>query len=277
MLSRVSNFLRTSVVHTKINGQINTELTRRIVNEFSRIKFSTPKLIAVSINTSQGSYGQAEELSKAIHSFAHKFDCPVYTFAEDIAAGPGYYLLASGNRVFADSFSLIGGISTNSKTLDLIKFSKNTGVKYNLESVGKNKVRIHPFQELKDDDKKWMQMLLEEKLKLIKNSILEKRGHKIPRDQEKETLALGGDVFLGSKAVELGLVDSINCFRGIVTKEYDESRIINLPRRNTFGGGVKNLTSGIDIRSEKIVEVIDEIPDKILANRHSFNSYINNF
>lgn len=122
-----------------------------------------------------------------------------------------------------------------------------------------------------------MQGLLEEKLKLIKNSILEKRGHKIPRDQEKEALALGGDIFLGSKAVELGLVDSINCFRGIVTKEYDESRIVSLPKKKTFGGDFSHFFSEANVRSEKIVEVIDEMPEKVLANRHSFNSFINNF
>ena len=76
----------------------------------------------------------------------------MYTFAEDIATGPGYYILASGNRVFADPFSLIGGVSASRKSFDLIKFAENAGIKNSFVTTGKHKIRVSPFLKLKEED-----------------------------------------------------------------------------------------------------------------------------
>ncbi|OMJ74685.1 hypothetical protein SteCoe_26326 [Stentor coeruleus] len=274
MLSRVASIFKKSIVHAKISGKITNETTKQLTKEFKRINFRTPKLIAISVNTNQGTYGQAEEIVKTIKEYSSKFNCPVYTFAEDIAAGPGYYILASGNKVFIDSFSLIGGITTNTKTLDLIKFSKNYGVKTNIEFAGKHKVRVNPFLELKDEDKAWVQGLLEERVKLVKDYVLDKRGHKIPRDKEKEGLAFSGEVFMGAKAIELGLADSVNDFRSIAKKEYDGLKVVDFKMR--IRKDKEFMWAGVTgLGREEIMEIVDEIPGNVLAHRHSFDSFMN--
>lgn len=176
--------------------------------------------------------------------------------------------------MFIDNYSLIGGITTNTKTIDLIKFGKNFGVKTNIESAGKHKVRVHPFLELKEDDRNWVQGLLEERVKLVKEYILSKRGHKIPRDKEKEGLAFSGEVFMGAKAVELGLADSVNDFRSIAKKEFHDLKVNDFKMRIRKNDGF--MWAGVaGLGREEIMEIIDEIPGNVLAHRHSFDSFMN--
>lgn len=200
----------------------------RFESYLSSYFFSAPKLLAISINTNQGSYTEAELLSNSLQSFSEKYSCPIYTFAEDIAAGPGYFILSTGHKAFADDFSLIGGISANLNNLDLVEFAKQQGIKFNVESIGKFKVRSHPFVELSNENKTWVQGLLNERISIVKQQILNKRGNKIPRDKESEGLALGGEVFTVDNALKLGLVDGINSFSSVAGKSFDECVVRNL-------------------------------------------------
>ena len=190
--------------------------------------------------------------------------------------GPGYYILASGNRVFADPFSLIGGISASSRSLDLIKFAADYGIKPVFLKTAKNKIRVNPFLELTPENKAWVQQLLEDRIKVIKGYVIEHRGHRIPREAAQENLALSGDVFMGDTAVKLGLVDSLSCFRKIYDKEYYDCRIIEAKQTGASGKGNKahrTLLWGNGVSSEEILEIVDELPGKLISNRLSFNFF----
>jgi ClpP class serine protease len=214
--------------------------------------WSGPKLLAVSVNTSEGTYSQAEEIIKSLRRFSEKYSCPVYTFAEDVAVGPGYLLLSAGHKVFADNFSLIGGISANISNLDLVELGKQQGLKVNVEAVGKFKVRNHPFIELSAENKAWVQKLLDTRMSIVKELVLERRGNKIPREKTHEDLALGGETFNVEKAINLGLVDHIKSFREILDKNYDECAVdeIKLKTRadlvNRYQARIENALLGIN-------------------------------
>ena len=45
-----------------------------------------------------------------VHAFAKKHDVPFYTFAEDLAASAGYWMLCTGDTVYANKQSLVGSI-----------------------------------------------------------------------------------------------------------------------------------------------------------------------
>ena len=159
---------------------------------------------------------------KSLYRFSDKYSCPVFTFAEDVAVGPGYLLLSAGHKVHADNFSLIGGLSVHVSNLDLVELGKQQGVKVNVEAVGKFKVRNHPFLELTAENKAWIQKLLEARVSIVKSLTLERRGNKIPREKTQEDLALGGETFNVDRAIHLGLVDHIKSLREVLDRDYDE-------------------------------------------------------
>ncbi len=55
----------------------------------------------ISINSAVGSVAAAEVIHNALKEASNNFNAPIYTFAEDFALGPAYYLLSIGNRVHA--------------------------------------------------------------------------------------------------------------------------------------------------------------------------------
>lgn len=204
------------------------------------------------MNTAHGTYSQAEEIIKLLHRFSDKYSCPVFTFAEDVAVGPGYLLLSAGHKVHADNFSLIGGITAHVSNLDLVELGKQQGLKVNVEAVGKFKVRDHPFIELSAENRSWIQKILDNRISIVKSLTLERRGNKIPREKTKEDLALGGETFNVEKAINLGLIDHIKSLREVLDKDYDEYAVdeIKLKTRADLAKGpqarIENAILGIN-------------------------------
>jgi ClpP class serine protease len=66
--------------------------------------------LAVSVNSPGGLPVQSEIISNKILTFARKNNLKLYTFAGDVAASGGYFVLSVGDHVIADRSSIIGSI-----------------------------------------------------------------------------------------------------------------------------------------------------------------------
>ena len=71
-------------------------------------------------------------MGEKITTFARTKDVPFYTFAEDVAASGGYWLLCQGEKVYANQSSLVGSIGVISALagvkgpLDDLKIGRQT-------------------------------------------------------------------------------------------------------------------------------------------------------
>jgi ClpP class serine protease len=136
-------------------------------------------MLAVSVNSAYGSYVQADLIYQTLHSAAENLDVPVYTFAEDVAVGPGYYILTAGHKVFVDPHSVIGGVSAGLQKLGFEKFVKDWKVDPRFVASGKNKVRLNPFEKVKPEDEAWLKTLLQGRYELFKAHVQKTRGKSI--------------------------------------------------------------------------------------------------
>ena len=66
--------------------------------------------IALIINSPGGSPVYSSMMGQKLLSFAKTKQVPYYTFAEDVAASGGYWLLCTGEKVYASTNSLVGSI-----------------------------------------------------------------------------------------------------------------------------------------------------------------------
>ena len=128
-----------------------------------------PKLIALSIDSAQGSIVQAEIIAAALSSKAKQLDCPFYTFAESVALGSGYLLLSAGDKVHTDPHSLIGGISSSFQGIGLVKALKLLKIRPTI--ISNIETRVNPFQEVKAADNVWIGKLLEYQDGVLKEAI----------------------------------------------------------------------------------------------------------
>ena len=66
--------------------------------------------MAVSVNSPGGLPVQSEIISNKILAFAKKNNLKLFTFANDVAASGGYFVLSVGHHVVADRNAILGSI-----------------------------------------------------------------------------------------------------------------------------------------------------------------------
>ena len=77
---------------------------------------SKPDLVAVAINSPGGSPVQTSLIHARIRKLAKQHDVEVNTFIEDTGASGGYWLSLAGDKIYADSASVVGSIGVVSSS-----------------------------------------------------------------------------------------------------------------------------------------------------------------
>lgn len=141
------------VAHVALNGVIGKDSKMssglNIENTFPLLEkaFKTKdlKAVAITINSPGGSPVQSELIHSAIRELSTQKKIPVYTFARDVAASGGYWLLLSGDEVYAHNASIIGSIGVIFSGFGFVDAIKKIGVERRIYTEGKNKAILDPF------------------------------------------------------------------------------------------------------------------------------------
>jgi signal peptide peptidase SppA len=175
------------------------------------------KAVALNINSPGGSPVQSELIFQEIRHYAKEKKVPVYTFAQDVAASGGYFLLIAGDEIYAHNASIIGSIGVISANFGFVEAIKKLGIERRIYTQGKNKALLDPFSP---EDKNSIEIIKEIQQDIYQSFIdlvKERRGKKIKlKDDEIFT----GAVFSGKKSQEIGLIDEIGDLRSVMTKKF---------------------------------------------------------
>jgi signal peptide peptidase SppA len=186
--------------------------------------FDNERLIAVAllINSPGGAPTQSALIAERIRELATKKHVPVLAFCEDVAASGGYWLACAGDEIYAHGTSLVGSIGVVSAGFGLNGLLDKAGVERRVYTAGENKVRLDPFQAEKPEDVEWLKGLHADLHEQFKAWVKERRTTKLKAaDDELFT----GEVWTGSKAVELGLVDGIGTIRSVLAKRFPDAEL----------------------------------------------------
>jgi len=119
----------------------------------------------LTIDSAEGSIVSTEEIILALKSKAKSLQVPFLTFAHTYALGPGFILLASGDKSYANPHSVLGGLSANITSVGLVKFLEKWKVKYT--SISTTPTRLDPFQKITAQDEAWAQGQLKHRQKVL--------------------------------------------------------------------------------------------------------------
>ena len=138
----------TIFINLNILKNISTEKFRK---SFQKLEKNSKKLEAVCfvINSPGGSAVQSNIVANTLRCFCDSYKIKLYTFAEDIAASGGYWLLCVGDEVYSYKSSLIGSIGVVWTTID----AKNFLEKRKLERI--------QFSSKKDENSPDMNRILD--------------------------------------------------------------------------------------------------------------------
>ena len=184
-------------------SQLNDDsLAPLIEKAFRRGK---PKAVALVVNSPGGSPVQSALIAARIRRLAMEKDIPVHAFVEDVAASGGYWLATAADTKWVDPNSIVGSIGVISAGFGAHVLLARQGVERRIYTAGKSKSMLDPFMPEKQEDVKRLKSLLDQMHVSFVDHVKSRRGDRLTEKTDLFT----GEFWLGSRAVELGLVDGI--------------------------------------------------------------------
>jgi signal peptide peptidase SppA len=163
-----------------------------------------PTAVALVINSPGGSPVQSSLVAARIRRLADEKSLPVHAFVEDVAASGGYWLACAADDIWADAGSILGSIGVISAGFGAHELLARQGVERRVYTAGRSKSMLDPFRPENPEDVTRLKGLLGDLHQVFIDWVRGRRGAKIG-DADLYT----GEVWLGAKAVELGLIDGI--------------------------------------------------------------------
>jgi signal peptide peptidase SppA len=183
--------------------------------------FAPERLVAVAlqINSPGGSATQSALVAERIRGLAEEKNVPVLAFCEDVAASGGYWLACAADEIYAHATSIVGSIGVISQGFGLHGLIERVGVQRRLYTAGASKSRLDPFLPEKQEDVDWLRDLQDQLHEMFQQWVAERRGERLRGTEELFT----GEVWTGSRAVELGLVDGLGTARQVLAERFPEA------------------------------------------------------
>lgn len=180
---------------------------------------SNARAVALQINSPGGSAAQSHLIFQRIRALADEKKIPVFAFVEDVAASGGYMIACAADEIVCDPSSIVGSIGVVGGSFGFEKLIDKIGVERRLYTSGENKAMLDPFLPEKAEDvvklKAIQKDIHEHFIALVKS----RRGDKL---DSRESALFTGEYWTGSRAKELGLIDSIGDLRGTLRARYGE-------------------------------------------------------
>lgn len=136
-----------------------------------------------------------------------------------VAASGGYMMACTANKILAAPFSIIGSIGVVAQIPNFNKLLKKHDIDYEVLTAGEYKRTMTVFGENTDEGRKKFVEDLEETHVLFKDFIQEQRPE---LDLSK---VANGDVWYGSQALELGLIDGLKTSDEYLIESCDEADV----------------------------------------------------
>ncbi|KAI7843357.1 hypothetical protein COHA_003053 [Chlorella ohadii] len=184
-----------------------------------------PAAVAVTINSPGGSAAQAELIYTLIRRLSKQTGIPVFTFAEDVAASGGYWLMCAGDKAYALDASLVGSIGVISATFGAVETAHRLGLERRIYTAGEAKVQLDPFLNVTPEQEARLKDLMDDLHASFKDRVREARGDRLAAGRDDELFS--GRAWTGRQALKLGLLDGLGEMRGVMQHEYgDKARFL---------------------------------------------------
>ena len=166
--------------------------------------------VILRINSPGGAVGPTQEIYSEIKKL--KKSKKVYVSMGSVCASGGYYLAVTGEKVYASPSTITGSIGVIMQQTVVEDLMKKIGVEANTIKSGPLKDTGTPFRKMRDDERKYLQGVIDSIYEQFVNDVAE--GRKMPVDKVKQLA--DGRIYTGLQAKDTGLIDNIGTFYDVV-------------------------------------------------------------
>lgn len=223
IISSITFALSSKIAVVPIKGVISTEQTssiygdtissRNIANTLYEIQQDDSiKAVLLDINSPGGSPVASEEISRAIEEL--KKVKPVYSVINDMGASGAFWVAVSTDKIYASSMSVVGSVGVTATSFGFEDFIEEYDIHYRRQTAGEFKDMGTPYREQTDEEEEKMQELLDSIHTSFINHVAVSRNMTFDEALSYST----GEIFLGSKAQEIGFIDEIGYYPDVIAE-----------------------------------------------------------
>nr|WP_253647939.1 S49 family peptidase [Williamsia deligens] len=199
------------------------------------------KAVVLVINSPGGSPAQSEYIAERIRQLASENGVRVLAFCEDVAASGGYWIACAADEIFAARTSVVGSIGVVTSGFGAVDLLARAGLERRIHTAGSNKARLDTFRPEDPEDVAWLEALQSDLHEAFIAWVRQRRGTKLHGDDSE---LFSGDVWVGRRAVDVGLADAVGVLRSVIAERYPDADIdvIAPPKpliARLTGGGVE--------------------------------------
>jgi signal peptide peptidase SppA len=225
--------------------------------------FAHDRLVAVAVivNSPGGAPTQSALVADRIRGLAAKREVPVLAFCEDVAASGGYWLACAADEIYAHATSMVGSIGVVSSGFGLTGLLERFGVERRVHTAGNRKVRLDPFRPEQPEDVEWLLSLQGELHEQFVAWVRSRRGDKLTGTTDD---LFSGEVWTGTKALELGLIDGLGTLREVITTRFADAHVIAVePRRPLLARlGMTGATGLLGSPGDQLLAAVDVLEQR---------------
>ena len=215
----------------KFNGNISASAVTNLREEITAIltQAKTTDEVVVKLESSGGmvhSYGLASSQLDRLR----KKGIPLTICVDKVAASGGYMMACVGDKILAAPFAIIGSIGVVAQLPNFHRLLKKNDVDFELLTAGEHKRTLTMFGENTEQGREKFIEDLQDTHQLFKSYINERRPNV---DIDKVAT---GEVWFGSRALELSLIDDLMTSDEYLTQQADSSKLfeINYVQKKKF-------------------------------------------
>ena len=207
----------------KFNGNVSASAVTNLREEVTAIltQAKPEDEVVVKLESSGGmvhSYGLASSQLDRLR----KKSIPITVCVDKVAASGGYMMACVGDKILAAPFAVIGSIGVVAQLPNFHRLLKKHDIDFELLTAGEHKRTLTIFGENTDQGREKFVEDLQDTHQLFKSYVAERRP-KIDIDK-----VATGDVWFGSRALELSLVDELMTSDEYLTQQAADSKLYEI-------------------------------------------------
>ena len=166
---------------------------------------SSVKAILIRVNSGGGSAAASQEIFEELK----KIQKPVVVSVRDVCASGAYYIACAADKIVANRSSSVGSIGVILQIANLEELYKKLGIQYTTIKQGKYKDAGSSSRSITQEEQELLEKQTFKIYEQFINDVAVSRN--IPVEKVKQIAT--GWVYLGTEALDLGLIDYIGTYK----------------------------------------------------------------
>lgn len=244
----------------RVSGPIGADRAASARNLIPQLRraFESDRIraVVIQIDSPGGAPLEAERINTFVREIRITHPKPVYAVIENIGASAAYMIAVQADEIWAGRYSLVGSIGAMLGSWDVHRVLERVDVERRVFASGELKTMLDPFLPTTDEAQGKAQSMVDAVGRMFVDEVRAARGARLVASSIDS-----GEVWNGSEAKALGLIDEIGTLEALQAK-LDDAPIRVFERSGPFGFS-RAVTEWSAIIARDAVESVLEQPMRL--------------